>query len=123
MMDEKVLESLEKEDVVICIRPTVLNGNEWSGDVNISVLAGRDNPLHDDDYYSLLHFAKMVCATVPMMETSPDLRNIAHDYVMTEVDNQELEIDFEPESNRGKVLDRKDNVVTLSFGSKTKGSA
>lgn len=123
MIDEKIIDSLEKEDIVLCLRPTVTNGSEWSGDVSISIMAGRDNPLNDEDYYSLLHFAKMVCASVPIMEKSEELRDVIHNYVLEEIDMEnELDVELE-DSDRGKVLDIKDNVVTLSFGSRTKGSA
>ena len=123
MIDEKIIGSLEKEDIVLCLRPTVINNSEWSGDVSISIMAGRDNPLNDEDYYSLLHFAKMVCASVPIMEKSEELRDVIHNYVLEEIDMEnELDVELE-DSDRGKVLDIKDNVVTLSFGSRTKGSA
>lgn len=123
MIDKKIIDSLEKEDIVLCLRPTVTNGSEWSGDVSISIMAGRDNPLNDEDYYSLLHFAKMVCASVPIMEKSEELRDVIHNYVLEEIDMEnELDVELE-DSDRGKVLDIKDNVVTLSFGSRTKGSA
>ena len=81
--------------------------------------------MNDEDYYSLLHFAKMVSATVPIMEKSEELRELAHNYVFSEIDSDnELNINVElEESDRGKVLDRTENVVTLSFGSNTKGSA
>ena len=121
MIDEKIIKSLKEEDIVVCIRPTVVNKEEWSGDVSISIMAGRTNPLLDEDYYSLLHFAKMVCASVPLMEKSEELREMIHNYVLSDVDNQQI---IEQEDNdRGKVLDRSDNVVTISFGAKTKGTA
>jgi|SRR5210317_531068 hypothetical protein len=124
MIDEQIIDSLKKEDIVICIRPTVVNEQEWSGDVAISIMAGRNNPLNDEDYYSILHFAKMVCASVPLMEKSEELRELVHNYALTESESDELDIAVElDESDRGKVLDRSDNVITLSFSSSTKGSA
>jgi hypothetical protein len=118
MIDKKVTEQLEAEDIIIGLRPTILKGGQWSGDISVSILAGRTNPLEDEDYYSFLHFAKMVAATVPVMEKSEELREIVHNYVLTEVDNIE-----EKEEEKGKILDITDNVVTLSFGSKTTGQA
>jgi len=126
MIDKKLIEQLKPEDIIICIRPTLKNDTEWTGDINLSVLAGRTNPLDDDDYYSLLHFTKMIAATVPIMEQSSDLRDIVSDYVYKEVDSKQdliINLDLESESDRGKVLDRTDNVVTLSFGGKTEGNA
>jgi hypothetical protein len=123
MIDKRITDSLKQEDIVLCLRPTIVNNSEWSGDVSISIMAGRDNPLNDEDYYSLLHFAKMVCASVPIMEKSEELRDVIHNYVLEEIDMEnELDVQLE-ESDRGKVLDRTDNVVTLSFGSATKGRA
>ena len=123
MIDERLVEALEVEDFIINIRPTILKSGKWSGDVNVSIMIGRDNPLDDEDYGSLLHFAKMICSTVPMMEYSEELREMVNDYVLKYEDKgKDSNLLFTPD-DRGKVLDRKDNVVTVSFGTETKGSA
>ena len=123
MIDKLITDSLKQEDIILCLRPTVVNGDEWSGDVNVSIMAGRDNPLNDESYYSFLHFAKMVGSAVPIMEKSDELRELINHYVLDEIDvKNKLDVQLE-NSDRGKVLDRQDNVVTVSFGSKTKGSA
>ena len=123
MIDERLVEALEAEDFIINIRPTILKNGKWSGDVNVSIMIGRDNPLDDEDYSNLLHFAKMICSTVPMMEYSEELREMVNDYVLKNVDNDKgTDLVFKPD-NRGKILDRKDNVVTVSFGTETKGRA
>ena len=123
MIDERLVEALRTEDFIINIRPTILKSGKWSGDVNVSIMIGRDNPLDDEDYGSLLHFAKMICSTVPMMEYSEELRGMVNDYVLKYGDKgNESDLVFTPD-DRGKVLDRKDNVVTVSFGTETKGSA
>jgi len=121
MIDEKIIKSLKEEDIVVCIRPTIVNQEEWSGDITLSIMAGRTNPLLDEDYYSLMHFAKMVCASVPLMEKSEELREMVHNFVLSDIDNEQI-IEHE-DTDRGKVLDRQDNVVTISFGTKTEGSA
>jgi hypothetical protein len=122
MIDEGLIDALETEDFIINIRPTILKSGKWSGDVNVSIMIGRDNPLDDEDYSNLLHFAKMICSTVPMMEYSEDLRDMINDYTLKHADKiQDGELVFTPE-DRGKVLDRTDNVVTVSFGKDAKGS-
>lgn len=121
MIDEKIIKSLKEEDIIVCIRPTIVNQEEWSGDITLSIMAGRTNPLLDEDYYSLMHFAKMVCASVPLMEKSEELREMVHNFVLSDIDNEQI-IEHE-DTDRGKVLDRQDNVVTISFGTKTEGSA
>ena len=118
MIDKRVTEQLEAEDIIISLRPTILEEGQWSGDISVSIMAGRTNPLEDEDYYSFLHFAKMVASSIPIMERSEELREIIHNYVLAEVDTVN-----ESEEEKGKVIDITDNVVTLSFGSKTKGQA
>lgn len=119
MTIENISKCLRDEDFNINIRPTILKNGKWAGDIQLTIMVSGNNPLDDDDYGSIMHFAKMICASVPIMEFSSELRELAHDYVMDEEDNV---VDFKPD-DRGKVLDRKDNVVTISFGTKTKGSA
>ena len=65
----------------------------------------------------------MVGSAVPIMEKSDELRELINHYVLDEIDvKNKLDVQLE-NSDRGKVLDRQDNVVTVSFGGKTKGSA
>ena len=45
-------------------------------------------PLNDESYTQVMHFCKMMCATVPLMEQDEALRNLVHRYVMEVVDNE-----------------------------------
>ena len=122
MTVEKINKAIKSEDFTINIRPNILEDGKWAGDINVNILIADDNPLDDEDYESLLHFTKMVCSSIPIMEFSKEFRELVHQYTMEH--NNDTEISFEPAyEERGKVLDREDNVVTISFGTKTKGSA
>ena len=113
-------ENIQEEDFVIRVRPTV-NDGEWTGEVDISIIAGADNPLNDEGYTQLMHFCKMMCSTVPIMEADESIRNLVHTYVMEVVDNDS---DYVLEEDEDVIITKEDgNVVHLSFGSKTKGSA
>jgi len=113
-------ENILEEDFVIRVRPTV-NDGEWTGEVDISIIAGADNPLNDEGYSQLMHFCKMMCSTVPIMEQDETIRNLVHTYVMEVVDNDS---DYVLEEDEDVIITKEDgNVVHLSFGSKTKGSA
>ena len=113
-------ENILEEDFVIRVRPTV-NDGEWTGEVDISIIAGADNPLNDEGYSQLMHFCKMMCSTVPIMEQDETIRNLVHTYVMEVVDN---DTDYVLEEDDDVIITKEDgNVVHLSFGSKTKGSA
>ena len=111
---------IEDRDFVIRVRPTT-SEDEWTGEIDISIISQGDNPLSDESYGQVMHFCKMMCATVPIMESDETIREMVHTYVMEIVDNDTIIIEEEEE---GLIITKEDgNVVHLNFGSKTKGSA
>ena len=121
MMD-KLAKEISEEDFLIRVRPFANDDGRWSGEVDISIMAMPDNPMDDEDYYQVMHFAKMMCAAVPVMEEVEELRNIVHEYV-TKVMDTEMDIDVELEEEAGVEKTYDGNVVHLSFSTKTGGSA
>ena len=119
---EKLLTEINEEDFLIRVRPFANDEGAWSGEVDISIMAMPDNPLDDDDYYKVMHFAKMMCASVPVMEESEELRDIVHEYVVNVLDN-EMEIDVELEEEAGVEKTYDGNIVHINFNTKTGGSA
>lgn len=114
------MNSIEEGDFVIRIRPSEVDG-EWTGEVDISIISQANNPLNDEGYTQLMHFCKMMCATIPLMEMDSNLRQLVHNYVMEVVDNEDEDV---LEDDEGVIITKEDgNVVHLSFGSKTKGNA
>ena len=114
------MESIDEGDFVIRIRPTEIDG-EWTGEIDISIISQANNPLDDEGYTQLMHFCKMMCATIPLMEANQELRELVHTYVMEVVDREDEDM---LEDDEGVIITKEDgNVVHLSFGSKTKGSA
>ena len=112
---------IEDRDFVIRVRPTI-SGDDWTGEIDISIISQGANPLNDESYGQVMHFCKMMCATVPIMERDETIREMVHTYVMEVVDNDTLV--FEEDEDDGLIITKEDgNVVHLSFGSKTKGSA
>jgi len=109
----------DDEDFVIRVRPTI-ERSEWNGEINISIISSGDNPMDEESYRQLMHFCKMMCATVPMMEADENLRESVHEFVSTVVDEEELDIE---EDTRLVITSEEGNIVHLDFGSKTKGSA
>lgn len=114
-------DTIENEDFIIRVRPTV-DGEDWTGEIDISIISQGDNPLNDEGYGQLMHFCKMMCATIPLMESDENLRNIVSNYVVEVVDN-EFYADVEEDDSSVIVTKEDGNVVHLSFGSNTKGSA
>ena len=121
-MMEKLSKEVNEEDFLIRVRPFANDEGRWSGEVDISIMAMPDNPMDDEDYYQVMHFAKMMCAAVPVMEEVEELRNIVHEYV-TKVLDTEMDIDVELEEEAGVEKTYDGNVVHLSFSTKTGGSA
>ena len=118
---DKMAMQMKDEDFVIRVRPFA-DDDSWSGEVDISIMYGDNNPLKDDDFYQVLHFVKMMCAAVPVMEEVNELRSIVHEYVTKVIDN-EVDIDVELEEAAGVEKTYDGNVIHLNFNSKTKGSA
>ena len=121
-MMEKLAKEVNEEDFLIRVRPFADDDGRWSGEVDISIMAMPDNPMDDEDYYQVMHFAKMMCAAVPVMEEVEELRNIVHEYV-TKVIDTEMDIDVELEEEAGVERTYDGNVVHLHFNTKTGGSA
>ena len=114
------MESIDDGDFVIRIRPSEVDG-EWTGEVDISIISQANNPLNDEGYTQVMHFCKMMCASIPLMEMDENLRNLVHNYVMEVVDRDDDDV---VEDDEGVIITKEDgNVVHLSFGSKTKGNA
>ena len=121
-MMEKLAKEISEEDFLIRVRPFANDEGRWSGEVDISIMAMPDNPMDDEDYYQIMHFTKMMCASVPVMEEVEELRNIVHEYVSKVIDT-EMHIDVELEEEAGVEKTYDGNVVHLNFNTKTGGSA
>lgn len=122
MSKKEFVDKLEDEDFLIRVRPFADDDGTWNGEIDISILSFPDNPMNDDDYGQVLHFIKMMCATVPLMEKDERIRNLVDDYVTSTLDN-ELDIEVQLENDTVVEKTYEDNVVHLNFNTKTKGSA
>ena len=100
---------LEPSDFVLRVRPDLDEDGVWTGGVDVAVITSEGNEINDEDYGQLMHFCKMLASCVPIMEFNEDLRDLAHNFV--------------EEKGYGNVIERDDNVISIDFGTKTKGSA
>lgn len=122
MNKEEMMERIQDEDFVIRVRPFADEDGTWNGEIDIAIMAFPNNPLCDEDYGNIMHFTKMMCATVPIMEQEESVRELVHEYVMNVLDN-EMDIDVELEEECGVEKTYDGNIVHLNFNSKTRGSA
>lgn len=124
MNKDEMMEKIQDEDFIIRVRPFSDDNGEWSGEIDISIMAFPNNPMDDEDYGNVMHFCKMMCATVPIMEQEESIRNIVHEYVMKVIDNEmDIDVQLEDEKEAGVEKTYDGNVVHLSFNTKTGGSA
>jgi len=121
---DKLLEQRD-EDFIIKIRPYTDSDGSWSGDIDMAIMTMPGNKMEDEDYFQVMHLCKMIASTVSIMEDHEDIRNLVHDYVENTLDtmyNVELEEDEQPKQ-KAKAVNIEGNVITMSFGTDTKGSA
>ena len=119
---EHIKKQIQDEDFIVRIRPFADDDGGWTGEVDISIMAFPENPLEDDDYGQLMHFAKMMCAAVPVMEQAKEIRDVIHDYVLNVIDNElDITVELEEEMEVEKTYDG--NIVHLNFSTRTGGSA
>lgn len=122
MTKEELIDSINDEDFIIRVRPFSDDDGQWSGEIDLSIMAFPKNPMDDEDYGNVMHFVKMMCATVPVMEQEESIRDLVHEYVLKVIDN-EMDIDVELEEECGVEKTYDGNVVHLSFNTKTGGNA
>ena len=119
---EHIKKQIQDEDFIVRIRPFADDDGGWTGEVDISIMAFPENPLEDDDYGQLMHFAKMMCAAVPVMEQAKEIRDVIHDYVLNVIANElDITVELEEEMKVEKTYDG--NIVHLNFSTRTGGSA
>ena len=104
-------DDINPEDFLIQVKPMLNPAKKWTGEVDVSVVSSKENPLNDEDYYGVLEFCRIICASIPMMEKDASLRTKAVDYL-----KQQDEIEMQKE--KPKIIDKHDNVIVVSFDKK-----
>ena len=110
-------DNITGQDFLVRVRP-MMSGSEWSGQIDMSIITSADNDLDDESYGQLLHLCKMICATVPIMENDEAFGDFVHNWVLENIDGE-----MPKEDKQVDITHEDGNVVRLSFGTRTKGSA
>lgn len=111
-------------DLLIKINP-VMEDDNWTGEVNLDIVYGEDNTLPDVDLESLILLAKLLCASMPVMQVNDYLRGELVNYVGTYMgeDVSDYQVEEEYKTKHAEV-DRIDgNVTYLTTNTKTEGNA
>ncbi len=107
------LDDINPEDFLIQVKPMLNPAKRWTGEVDVSVVSSKENPMNDEDYYGVLEFCRIICASIPMMEKDEDIRTRALDYL-------KLQDELEKIKDTPKIIDKQDNVIVVSFDKKKK---
>lgn len=120
---ENINSFIIEDDVAIIVRPVKVDG-KWTGEVSVALADctrkedGDLNPVQQDQ---LLHIGAMVAASMPMMMINDDVYDMLNEYATAAMGSYEDEDDEDVED--AVKVERNGNVYTLSFNSKTEGSA
>ena len=106
---------IEEEDFVIRVHPHRDTNNKWTGDVTLGIITSDENPLSDHDFYYMMEFTNLICASVPLMSEDPIFREALEMFV-----EEEKKIMVEKKKPKTKT---KGNVIELIFPDKIDGSA
>ena len=74
MTKNEMMDMINNEDFIIRVRPFADDDGDWSGEIDISIMAFPENPMDDEDYSNVMHLCKMMCSTVPIMEQEESIR-------------------------------------------------
>jgi hypothetical protein len=109
MSEEKVFIDFDPNDFIIRITPFLDKKGSWTGELMVGTVTTGENTITDDDYVNLMRMCHMVCASIPAMEDSTDIRETLAKYAN---DVLEEEKDNKPKATVESV---EDNVVKVKF--------
>lgn len=115
---------VENEDFLIRIRPTYLVNGDWTGEADVSVITSEHNSLTDDVYRGMELFVKMLLSSLPVMEENEYVREQIYKYC-EENTGELFASNDDIEEEQGVIIrsEDDDNIIHLSFTTKTKGEA
>jgi DNA polymerase/3'-5' exonuclease PolX len=103
------------------LRPELDEENIWTGELEVSILYDKYNPMDRVSFLQLQQLAEIVACSIAYMERNPEvIADIEKFIAETETDENEND---NVERKKHSVEHVEGNVVKLSFNSNTKGSA
>lgn len=111
MNDENILIDFHPNDYIIRLSPFLDEKGNWTGELMVGTISTEDNVMNDNDHYQLMHLTQMVCASIPAMEESEEVRQLLTDLVDDSMPN--LSEDVEEEESKISSVDK--NVISVKF--------
>jgi hypothetical protein len=110
--------AFSEEDFIIRVRPQRDRKGKFDGEASFSVISSSSSDLPYNLYKDIEYVVRCMLSTVPLMELDEDFRKFVFDYVDTR-----FEYEFEDGKPDSAVKDVDGNVITIDFGTNTKGNA
>jgi hypothetical protein len=101
----------------IQLKPDLDDDDCWTGGLEVSIMHDKHNPMDRHSFLHLQHLAEIVACSVAFMEANPEVIKQIEDFM------NETSEDEEENMSGHTVEEIGDNVVKLSFNSRTKGRA
>jgi len=114
---------IESEDFIIRVRPTFSNKGTWTGDAEVSVLTSKETGLTDEVFNGMEMFVMMLLASLPVMDEDEYVRERIYNYVNEHHEDYFISLESESDTEVTVESSETDNIIRLSFATKTKGEA
>lgn len=111
---------VDDQDILIRMQPLLDHQNNWTGDVNLSVIDSKTNPLSDRDYSDIMFFARMCLVGIDLLRTDEDVSKKIYNIVKEEMHKEEETTKEKPH------ITRQGNIIKVDFSkikTKLNGSA
>lgn len=109
---------MNRESFYIELKPGLDDENTWTGELEVNIIRDKENPMDKQSMLHLYHLTNLVACCVAYMDEHPSFLESMEEYLLDSPDKVE---DIEESIAHVEYTDT--NVVKLTFGSKTKGSA
>ena len=103
-----VFVDFDANDYIIRLSPFLDEQGNWTGELMVGSVTTGENSMTDEDHFSLMQLTQLVCASVPALEESEQVRKILTNIV------EDISYD-EPEVVESKVQEVKENVIRVNF--------
>jgi hypothetical protein len=113
---------MTENDFGVIMRPVITDGDEWEGDVQVSVFSNLMPEVSDDTHSQLMFLAYKMSAMVQFCNDNEDFDDMLSDYTTAMVDSLGLAAgDDQLVSATDKIVSKIGNVITLDFDTKCEG--
>ena len=112
---------MTENDFGVILRPVLVDGKEWVGDVQVSVFSNLMPKVDDETHAQLMFLAYKMSAMVQFCQDNPDFDESLEDFTMDMLEGLGLGDSDPVDSKQTKIVGREGNVITLDFNTKCEG--